>query len=555
MTDPITAVLTAAPFHLKTEAIQWVRNTLESLTAEEKIGQLFVLASMGMDPAEPERLAALKPAGITRFFLSGDRDRELAFLDQVRDEARITLLVSADLEGSRMSLPFGTEVPNPLALAAVDDVQATTAISRIMADEARATGINWSFTPVIDINAAFRSPIVATRGFGADVERIERHALAQIAAFQAAGVAATVKHWPGEGHDDRDQHLVTTINPLTLAEWEASHGRLYRAAIDQGVMAVMSAHIAFPAFVQELQPGAGVEAYRPASISRMLTTGLLRERLGFNGLIVSDATGMAGLGSWGKRSETLPEVINAGCDLILFSNDPVQDMGYIRDALADGRITAARHEEALVRVLGLKAALGLHKASVVDRAVLGSAQNKATAQAVTARAPTLVKDVQGLLPLSPAKHGRVLVITGGVISPIHPEPFAFDLPDMLRGEGFQVTLFDKTAPQNPKDFDLVIYLLGEETLLTRGRIFLDWLRLTGDFRAAMERSWHEVPTLLISFGYPYYLYDAPRMPCVVNAYATMPTMQRAVVDCLVGRQEWRGQSPVDPFCGLGDARY
>jgi beta-N-acetylhexosaminidase len=549
------AILSAAPFNLDGAGVAWVETTLASLTPEEKIGQLFVLASMGMDPAEPERLAALKPAGITRFFLSGDRDAELGFLDQVRADARIPMLVSADLEGSRMSLPFGTEVPNPLALAAVDDVQATTAISRIMADEARATGINWSFTPVIDINAAFRSPIVATRGFGSQVDRIERHALAQIAAFQSGGVAATVKHWPGEGHDDRDQHLVTTINPLTLTEWEESHGRIYRAAIDQGVMAVMSAHIAFPAFVRALEPEAGLEAYRPASISRVLTTTLLRERLGFNGMIVSDATGMAGLGAWGKRSETLPEVIMAGCDLILFSNDPVQDMGYIRDALADRRITAARHEEALVRVLGLKAALGLHKASTLDRSVLGSAQNKATAQAVTARAPTLVKDVQGLLLLAPLKHRRVLVITNGVISPIHPEPFAFDLPEMLRGEGFEVTLLDKNAPQNPKDFDLAIYLLGEETLLTRGRIFLDWLRLTGDFRMAMERSWHDVPTMLISFGYPYYLYDAPRMPCVINAYATMPTMQKAVVDCLLGRSAWQGQNPVDPFCGLEDARY
>ncbi|GHC65800.1 glycoside hydrolase family 3 protein [Neogemmobacter tilapiae] len=549
------AILTAAPFHLDDAGMAWVEATLASLSAEEKIGQLFILASMGMDPGEPERLAALKPAGITRFFLSGDRDAELGFLDQVRADARVPMLVSADLEGSRMSLPFGTEVPNPLALAAVDDVQATTAISRIMADEARATGINWSFTPVIDINAAFRSAIVATRGFGSQVDRIERHALAQIAAFQAAGVAATVKHWPGEGHDDRDQHLVTTVNPLTLTEWEESHGRLYRAAIDQGVMAVMSAHIAFPAFVRELAPGAELEAYRPASISRVLTQTLLRERLGFNGLIVSDATGMAGLGAWGKRSECLPEVISAGCDLILFSNDPVQDMGYIRAALADGRITAARHEEALVRVLGLKAALGLHKASVLERSVLGSAQNKATAQAVTARVPTLVKDVKGLLPLSPAKHRRVLVITGGVVSPIHPEPFAFDLPEMLRSEGFEVTLYDKSTPQNPKDFDLVIYLLGEETLLTRGRIFLDWLRLTGDFRLAMERPWHEVPTMLISFGYPYYLYDAPRMPCVVNAYATMPSMQKAAVDCLLGRAPWQGQSPVDPFCGQEEARY
>jgi beta-N-acetylhexosaminidase len=105
------------------------------------------------------------------------------------------------------------------------------------------------------------------------------------------------------------------------------------------------------------------------------------------------------------------------------------------------------------------------------------------------------------------------------------------------------------------DFDLMLYLFGEETLLTRGRIFLDWLKITGNFGAAMARHWHEIPTLMVSFGYPYYLYDAPRAPAYVNAYATMPSMQRAVVECLLGRADWNQNSPVDAFCRLPDARY
>ena len=139
---------------------------------------------------------------------------------------------------------------NPLGLAAVDDIEATAEISRIMAEEARAAGINWTFTPVVDINAAFRSAIVATRGFGSDVDTIERHALIQLKVFQEHGIAATAKHWPGEGYDDRDQHLVTTVNPQTIEEWERTFGRLYRAAIKAGVLSVMSGHIAFPAFVK-----------------------------------------------------------------------------------------------------------------------------------------------------------------------------------------------------------------------------------------------------------------------------------------------------------------
>ena len=317
-----------------------------------------------------------------------------------------------------MSLAFGTEVPNPLALAAINDEAASREIARIMADEAQVMGLNWSFTPVLDINAAFRSPIVATRGFGSDLATIKRHALAQIEVFQSKGLAATVKHWPGEGHDDRDQHLVTTVNPLTLPEWEVTHGALYRAAIDAGVLSVMSAHIAFPAFVRALHPDAGIEAFRPASVSAILNNDLLRGHLGFNGLIVSDATPMAGFGAWGSRAEMLPQIIENGCDLILFSVDPAADLALIKAAIADGRISAARLQAALIRVLGLKAALGLHKTPFTPAkslaAQLGRPTDRAAAQAITNRAPTLVKDVQGMLPLSPTKTKRLLIVSGGI---------------------------------------------------------------------------------------------------------------------------------------------
>lgn len=554
--DQIDRILCAAPFHLDAAGRDWVRMTLAGLDRAAKVRQLFVHICFGTGPEVVQRITALAPAGITKFFGS-DGVAELDTLDALRAQAAIPYLVSSDLEGSRMSPSFGTEVPNPLALAAVDDVQASTAIAAIMAVEARTAGINWSFTPVIDINALFRSPIVATRGLGSDPDRICAHALAHIRELQANGVAATVKHWPGEGHDDRDQHLVTTINPLSVADWHATHGTLYRAAIDAGVMSVMSAHIAFPAYVLAHDPDAGVEAYRPASTSALLNRTLLRDEMGFNGLIVSDATPMAGLGAWAHRDKTLPELVSSGCDIILFSDEPEADIARIETALADGRLTPDRLDEAMVRILGLKATLGLHRdgKAPADRSRLSSPDSAATAQAITARAPTLVKDVRDLLPLDPQRHRRVLVYSTGIVTPLHGDGMPMIFPDLLRAEGFDVTLYDPIARPDPRGFDLVLYVMAEETLLTRGRIFLDWNRLTGGMFGAMVRPWHQVPTALISFGYPYYLYDAPRMPCLVNAYATMDTMQRATVECLMGRAPFRGTNPVDPFCGQPDARY
>ena len=551
--------LAAAPFYLDDEALAWVHASHDALSARDKLAQLFVLLARGTPADVAHDVRSFKPGGITRIH-GRDLPAEIALVQELAALDTLPLLISADLEGSRMSLPFGTDVPNPLSLAAIDDVEATRAISSLMAREAHAVGLNWSFTPVIDINAAWRSAIVATRSFGSDIARIERHALAQIDAFQGNGVAATVKHWPGEGHDDRDQHLVTTVNPLDKAAWDASYGRLYRSAIAAGVLSVMSAHIALPSQVLARNPEAGIEAYRPASLSRLLTEELLRGELGFNGLIVSDATPMAGLGDWGPRAEILPQLIIAGCDMILFSDDPQADLMLLVKAVADGRLTQERVDEAVLRVLALKAALGLHRAPPAPElaqaeAAIATPAHLALAREITERAPTLVKDIPGLLPLSPARHRRILVFSGGAVQPFLAEPLPLSVPMRLEEEGFMVTLHTPGMAINPRDYDLVLYLLAEETLLTRGRIFLDWRGLTGSVFGAMKRYWHDLPVLMISFGYPYYLYDAPRVPTYINAYGSHEGMQAAVVEALLGRVPFNTTSPVDPFVDCPQARF
>ncbi|PJE30951.1 beta-N-acetylhexosaminidase [Pseudooceanicola antarcticus] len=546
--------LSRPPFSLDREALEWVRQTREGLDDQAAAAQLFNLNSRGpVDAAELARLAALSPGGLTRFF-SEDGAAERQALAQIQQQAEVPLLVSADLEGSRMSLPFGTAVPNPLALAAADDADLTTEVARLMAREALSIGVNWAFAPVIDINAAARSAIVATRGFGSDPERIARHATAQIAAFEAEGLAATVKHWPGEGYDDRDQHLVTTVNPLSMTEWQSSFGKLYRAAIKAGARAVMTGHIALPAYLREKDPATDDEtAFLPATISHALNIDLLRGDLGFNGLIVSDASEMAGLTSVVEMVQAKVEIIKAGCDMVLFSSDPEAEIRAVREAVASGEIPRKRFEAALMRVLGLKASLGLHAGAAQPRLAPEAETAQAIAKRAFAKAPTLVKDRNATLPLDPKRHRRILVLTPGIIEPMQNARLSFDLPQMLREEGFEVTEAPHGTPLDLTDKDLVLYLFGEETLLTRGRIFLDWRALHGHFKLSMARPWHQLPTVMISFGYPYYLYDAPRVPTYINAYATHPAMQAAVLEALMGRAPFAGSNPVDPFDGAPDA--
>jgi len=277
----------------------------------------------------------------------------------------------------------------------------------------------------------------------------------------------------------------------------------------------MSAHIALPAYAKTM--GAeGVELYRPASISRFLNQNLLRDKLGFNGLIVSDASEMAGITSWCPPPQSKVDILSSGCDMLLMSSDPATEMAAVTEAVQTGAYPQAQMETSVLRVLALKASLGLHKE--LRSIPVDYATNSAFAKDIMTRAPTLVKDTQNLLPITLANHKRVQRI-------------------------------------DTSQFDLVLYLMGEETLLTRGHIFLDWAKLGGTFIEAMQRTWHDVPTAMISFGYPYYLYGAPRMPTYINAYSTMDDMQRAVIELLLGRAQWQGRNPVDPFVGAPDAEF
>ncbi|MEN9894616.1 MAG: hypothetical protein RIR97_468 [Pseudomonadota bacterium] len=556
----VLEMLRLPPFSLDQRAIDWVQDSFERLTLRERVSQIFVLLMMGKDEATFKRIADLKPGGVTRGF-TGDIAFERKVLSAMNDAVPVPLIITADLEGSRMSLPFGTQVLNPLGLAALDDLAQTEASSAILAREGRAMGVSWSFTPVVDINKAFRSAIVGTRSFGSDIDKIERHAVTQMKIFQANGVAATAKHWPGEGYDDRDQHLVTTINPLSMEEWDATFGRLYRRMIAEGVMSIMSAHIALPAYIRAKTGTESIEAYRPASINRLLNTELLRNELGFNGLIVSDAMDMAGLRSWCPRKEAMPQVIASGCDVILFSSAPEEDMEAVYQAVQSGAIEESRFNDAVMRMLGMKAKMGLFEKTDVlppEEAVLaevGSPKNRSLATYAINRSPTLVKDVQSLFPLSIEKHKRVLFVDGGIFHPLAFLAPKFSLPDLLRAEGFDVTMDHPDVEPNADDFDVMLYAFGDESLLTKSHIFIDWNKIGGGLDRAMTRYWHDIPTAIISFGHPYLLYDAPRVPTYVNAYNTLDLTQKAVVECMMGRAEWNTSSPVDAFCGLPDARY
>ncbi|MEN9539179.1 MAG: hypothetical protein RLZZ126_1414 [Pseudomonadota bacterium] len=560
--DPsVLASLRLAPFRLDDSGVAWVQATVARLMPRQQLAQLFNVMLKPQSPEDFDRIVRAQPGGFTQYLFDG-LDAGLARAQALVQGSAVPPLVSADVEGGAISLAGTSPMNNQLGMAAMDAPDLYEQALKVMATEAKALGVNWSFTPVLDINAEFRSAIVATRSFGSDPRRIEALARLHVRTVQGQGVAATAKHWPGEGFDARDQHLVTTINPLSMADWQARFGHLYRTLIADGVLSIMSAHIALPAYAQA-HGATGLERYRPASVSKLLNLDLLRGELGFNGLIVSDATTMGGLASWARRSEAVVDVIENGCDMVLFTRDLEADLRSLETALQDGRLSQARVQAALVRVLGLKAALGLHRQTAAPSFELAQVQSQLqtpahlqVSDAVAAASPTLVKDVHGTLPLSPTRHRRVVLVTESVRSGFaHLSAPPLMLRELLVEQGFVVAAYDAEHPPTVADTDLVIFVLAQESLLNKSHIYLDWAALLGPVERAMTRNWHEIPTLLISFGQPYYLYDAPRMPCVINAYTATEPVQRAVVRKMLGQEPFTGVSPVDAFCGLPDALY
>ncbi|WP_044336141.1 glycoside hydrolase family 3 protein [Sphingomonas hengshuiensis] len=551
------------PLALDAAGRAWVDRTLAGLSTEAAIAQLFVLSSREDTLEEGAALAALRPGGIHRF-PARDLGEAVAATRRMIESADIPVLLSGDIEGGTASYPFTTALPNQMGIAACDDLALSAAVAEVIARESRALGYDWSFTPVVDLNVAFRNAVVGTRSYGSDVDRVLAQARTYVRVVQAHGLAATAKHWPGDGIDDRDQHLTTTVNPMSPGAWADSFGRIFRQLIADGVMTIMSAHIALPAYAAQ----AGVEGrerFAPATVSHLLNQRLLREELGFRGLIVSDATVMGGLTSWLDRRETVPAVIAGGCDMFLFSRDAASDMALMLDGLREGRLSEARLEEAVRRVLSFKAALGLHRRTPDERigslddvaAALRTERHREIARVACGQSVTRVKDTQHLLPLDPDRHRRVVVIAdagwtffAGAVERSF-DPFF----DAMRAHGFDLRHFDPEAPPTAADTDLLIYLVGQEATPSIGHIHLDFARMHGGMRRAMMQFNREIPTLLLSFGQPYYLRDAANFATLVNAYSSLDTVQREAVARLVDAAPFEGVSPVDAFCGEEQLRW
>ena len=566
--------LRAKPFYLNDTQIKWVTDTLAGMSADEKLGQLFCLLSpsnakerKNLDVRdfirELERIG-IQPGGV---LLRGDSARGIReSIRHYQEWSHIPLFIAGDLDrGSSNMIDDGTACGHQMEIAATGDPELAYQTGLRCAQECAAVGANWNFGPVVDIDFNPLSPITNVRTFGSDPDTVLTFARQIARGMRDGGLIPCVKHWPGDGVDFRDQHFHTTQNSLSVEEWDATYGKVYQGMIDDGVESLMTAHIMLPAYSRYYDPDITDGEILPGSLNFDLHNKLLRGKLGFNGLIITDAATMVGFTECMPRAQAVPTCIASGADMFLFVRDLEEDFAYMKAGYVSGILTPERLDEAVTRILALKAKLNLG-----EKKANGTLVPPESALDIFARPDrddlpreiadggiTLVKDVKHLLPLDPAKQKNIYLVaigdTGGYHNPRGGYVHVF--ADALREKGFHVDLFDLDHPNDPINFakgkveelkkriDAIIYFANVQTSGSDAAARLSWPGL----RMTMPLMSREIPTLMVSVDNPYLLIDAPRMDTYINAYTSEDLVVRMVADQLVGESPFKGVSPIDPF--------
>lgn len=557
------------PFNLNDQDMDWVQATFRQMTVSEKIGQLFFMVGYKQD--EPFLKSIAQDIGIGGLMCrSMAKEEVVAAVTTLQQAARIPLLIAANLEAGGQGITSdGTKIGSNMAVAATGNTELAYELGRICAVEGGSVGANYAFAPVVDIDYNFRNPITNTRTFGSDPQQVAELGAAYVRGCQEQGMAVSIKHFPGDGIDERDQHLVTSVNDLSPEAWDQSYGAVYRQLIEEGAKTVMVGHIALPEYSKLLNPALKDEEILPASLARELLGGLLRERLGFNGLIITDATTMAGMNLAMPRNELVPQAIENGCDMFLFTKNLDEDVRFMREGLEAGLLTEERLDEAVLRILGLKASLKLHERDNVPalaraEALLRQESHLETAKTVADQSITLVKEEAGVLPVTPARYPRVLLYDieseANALGYNKTSGLAASFIPLLEQEGFQVTRFEPAGvyeglqnsfTEMKSSYDLILYLCNLATKSNQTAVRIEWLNPMG---VNVPNYIHSIPTLFISTENPYHLLDVPRVRTYINTYGVNDYTLPLLIEKLKGASPFKGTSPVDPFCGKWDTR-
>jgi beta-N-acetylhexosaminidase len=505
------------------DSARWVNSTLQSLTLEQKVGQLLMARLEGgfenvesRELKRAEELIRKYDLGGYALGIGGPADIALK-ANALQGFSRLPLLIAADLEwGSAMRLwratylPYGSEAgggtafPFNMGIGATGDVALADTAGRITGTEARAVGINWIFAPVLDVNTDPANPIVNVRAYGSHPADVARFGAAFIRGATRARVLTSAKHFPGHGDTDLDSHSDLPVLSLSAARLDSLELAPFRAAIAAGVSSIMLGHLAIPAVIGD--------SITPASISARVGRGIVRDQLGYKGIVVTDAMTMGALRNVPGYSagEIAVRAVEAGADVVLGPPDVADAHAAIVAAVRSGRISEARIDSSAARVLGAKAWLGIQRERFVDVArvnsAVASAAHEAAAASIAEKSITLVRDSAGLLPADPARIKTIALVAFGTPNDVNAgRGFASQLRaiyDSVAYTRLDENLTDaafERAVASVLDADLAILATFLMPISGEGQLRLP--RRAEDVAARIALTGK--PALVVSFGDPY----------------------------------------------------
>ena len=564
--EPVApAQVTPAP---RTPPLTWAEKTLAGMTLREKVGQLmmpFVLGNFAPEGSEThDRIVdVIEQEKVGGLIMSVGSPTEVAVkLNDLQDHSKYPLLVAADLETgagfrfrgavhipTNIALGGATTFPSLMAFGATGDPRHAYQMGKVTALEARAMGVHVPFAPVLDVNNNPDNPIINIRSFGEDPQAVADMGVALVRGLQDFGAVATGKHFPGHGDTGTDSHLELPIIQVGRERLDAVELVPFRAAIEAGVKGIMTAHIAVPAISGETIP---------ATVSRRVLTGLLRNDLGFDGIIFTDAMDMVAVSRLFPRGEAAVRAILAGADVILMPSDVKRAIDAIVSAIDAGRLTEARIDESVGRLLRLKEELGLHEERSVPLEmiprVVGVPLHMELAREVAERSITLIKNQRNLLPLLGTRRARVMSVSfrnpGDVLSGRY-----FD--SRLRGTYPRLVSRSVDESTNSEGYSDLLRRAGRSDLVVvsvysnfAGKVELP--DATVDFVNELAR--RRVTHVVISFGNPYLISLFPDARVYLLAWSSAQVSQQAAADALFADIAITGRSPTGmaPFFAVGD---
>lgn len=550
-----TATATPAPQVVRADTIATL---LRRLTVRQKVGQLvmpWLLADYAATDA-PTMVKArmwvdsLQVGGI--IISTGTPLDMAAKLNALQRRAPLPLLISADFEGgTTMRVAAGTGFPTQMGVAATGKVEDAYTMGLVTGREARAMGVHLAFAPVADVNSNPDNPIINTRSFGSDPRAVGALVAATVRGLKDGGVLATAKHFPGHGDTDTDSHLAMPSLPFGYARMDTLELIPFRSAISAGVDAIMSAHIALPAM------DSGVS--RPGTLSPAILTGLLQDSLHFTGLVTTDALDMGAIVKTFGAEEAVIRAFEAGTDILLMPADPASAITAMTKAVESGRISMARLDRSVRKILELKVKMGLFRQREVDLAkvpdVVGTAASQAVAAGITSRALVLLKDSLGTVDALRAAPRKVALVSIADVG----STLGTALATELRAAGYTVTAARvSTTEPTPKELAAATAAIdGAESvvLATSAR----WGSYSGVIGLApatadlLKSLAARKPAILISFGSPYIIAQVPAAASYLIAWSNTTLAEKAVAQALSGRKAITGRAPIPipPLWSLG----